>query len=93
MGTRYLIDTNIAIYLLHGVLPLKALSKDERTTSPFGRLRHPVRLRFIHLNVHRTFTLRDRSFILIFHFENKSYVDIMTVFKVKNKDKRSSQEA
>ena len=31
-------------------------------------------------------------FVLSFCFKNRSYVDIITVFKVKNKDKRSSQE-
>jgi len=31
-------------------------------------------------------------FVLSFLFENRSYVDIMTVFKEENKDKRISQE-
>ena len=32
-------------------------------------------------------------FVLSFFFENGSYVDIMTVFKGENKDKRISQDA
>ena len=34
-------------------------------------------------------SFRRDYFVLSFCFENRSYVDIMTVFKVKNKGKRS----
>ena len=71
------------IYLIHSVLS----NEPKINVHSWLPLSIPTALRFIRLNVHWTFTLRDHSFILIFLFKNARYINIDPIFKEKTKNK------